>query len=65
MPKSGGPGWMSTSDAGACIGVTLRTLYRMIDQGEIAAYKLGRLIRLRTADVDSYCDDRRGGDPSG
>ncbi len=54
MPKSAGAEWMSTSEAAARLGVTLRTLYRLIDQGDLAAYKLGRVIRLRTMAVEAY-----------
>lgn len=51
---------MSTADACARLGVGLRSLYRMIDTGELAAYKFGRVIRLRTADVDAYARHRDG-----
>ena len=47
---------MGAPDAVRHLGVALRTLYRIIDEGEIPAYKVGRLIRLRTADLDPYLD---------
>ncbi|HEY2215330.1 MAG TPA: helix-turn-helix domain-containing protein [Acidimicrobiales bacterium] len=49
-------GWLSTKEASARLGVTLRSLYRYIDEGDLAAYKFGRVIRLKTADVDSYIE---------
>jgi excisionase family DNA binding protein len=49
-------GWLSTKEAAARLGVTLRSLYRYIDEGDLAAYKFGRVIRLKTADVDSYIE---------
>jgi excisionase family DNA binding protein len=48
--------WLSTKEAAAHLGVTLRSLYRYIDEGDLAAYKFGRVIRLKTADVDSYIE---------
>lgn len=51
---------MSTADACARLGVALRTLYRIIDTGELPAYKFGRVIRLRTADVDAYIEAKDG-----
>lgn len=59
--RSGGAGdvpqpirWMSTRDACERLGVTLRTLYRFIDEGQLAAYKMGRVIRLQGADVEDF-----------
>ena len=46
--------WLSTKDASEYIGVTLRTLYKLIDEGLIPAYKIGRVIRVKKEDVDSY-----------
>ena len=46
--------WMSTEAASAFIGVTPRTLYRFIDEGQLQAYRFGRVIRLKTADVEAY-----------
>ena len=51
---------MSTAEVTAVLGITLRTLYRLIDEGELPAYKMGRLIRLRTAEVEAYRDAHGG-----
>ncbi len=51
--------WLSTKEASALLGVTLRTLYRFIDEGEVAAYKFGRVIRLQEADVRRFIDANR------
>jgi excisionase family DNA binding protein len=48
--------WMSTEAAAAYIGVTSRTLYRFIDEGHLPAYRFGRVIRLRTDDVEAYIE---------
>ena len=45
---------MSTAEACARLGVNLRVLYRLIDTGALPAYKLGRLIRLRTAEAEAF-----------
>jgi excisionase family DNA binding protein len=39
--------WIGTPEACARLGVTLRTLYRFIDEGQLPAYKMGRVIRLQ------------------
>lgn len=48
--------WLSTKEASARLGVTLRSLYRFIDGGELAAYKFGRVIRLKEDDVDRFIE---------
>ena len=51
--------WLNTRQAAAQLGVSARELYRLIDAGELVAYKAGRDLRLRAADVDA----RRPGPP--
>ena len=48
--------WLSTREASARLGVTLRSLYRFIDGGDLAAYKFGRVIRLKGDDVDRFIE---------
>ena len=51
--------WLSTKEAAARLGMTLRTLYRFIDEGDLVAYKFGRVIRLKEDDIDRYIDSCR------
>lgn len=51
--------WMSTKEAAEHLGVTLRSLYRFIDEGMVTAYKFGRVIRLQQADVDRFIESSR------
>lgn len=51
--------WLSTADAAKYLGITPRTLYRFIDQGDVAAFRFGRVIRLKQDDVDQFIEDRR------
>jgi excisionase family DNA binding protein len=51
--------WISTKDAASMLGVTLRTLYRFIDDGELPAYKLGRVIRLQENDIYAFIESAR------
>jgi excisionase family DNA binding protein len=64
LPPEGQPGapdavWLSSQDAAKRLGVTARTLYRFIDQGDLPAYRLGRVIRLKLADVDAFIESSR------
>ncbi len=51
--------WMSTRETSERLGITLRTLYRFIDEGQLPAYKFGRVIRLKEADVEQFIDAAR------
>jgi excisionase family DNA binding protein len=48
--------WLSTAEAASRLGITPRTLYRFIDEGQLAAYRFGRVIRLKTSDVDMFIE---------
>ncbi len=48
--------WLSTAEAAKRLGITPRTLYRFIDQGDIPAYRFGRVIRLKEDEVDSFIE---------
>jgi excisionase family DNA binding protein len=51
--------WLGTSEASKYLGINLRTLYRLIDQGEFNAYKIGRVIRLKIEDLDGFLEKSR------
>ena len=51
--------WLSTQDAARRLGITTRTLYRFVDEGQIAAYKMGRVFRLKRSDVDDFIERSR------
>lgn len=46
--------WLGTKEACKRLGVTLRTLYRFIDEGQLTAYKMGRVIRVQANDIDDF-----------
>ena len=51
--------WLSSKEAASRIGITQRTLYRFIDEGQIPAYRIGRVIRLQRLDVESFIEQSR------
>jgi excisionase family DNA binding protein len=57
--SSGEVRWLSTRDAAHHLGITTRTLYRLIDSGQIPAYRFGRVIRLKSAEVDAFVESAR------
>ena len=64
MPKSTGDEWVGAPEAARRLGVYLTSLYKVIDQGGPPAYKIGRVIRIRRADLDDFLERSRvrGGD---
>jgi len=51
--------WLSTAEAARYLGITSRTLYRFIDEGQIPGYRFGRVIRLKQDDVDRFIETSR------
>jgi excisionase family DNA binding protein len=51
--------WCSTIDAASRLGITARTLYRMIDEGTIPAYRFGRVFRFKADDIDAFLESSR------
>jgi excisionase family DNA binding protein len=51
--------WLSTKEAAERLGITLRSLYRFIDEGDLVAYKFGRVIRLQERDVETFIQASR------
>jgi excisionase family DNA binding protein len=51
--------WLSTKDASERLGITLRSLYRFIDEGDLVAYKFGRVIRIQESDVTRFIEASR------
>lgn len=51
--------WLSTREAARQLGITTRTLYRLIDGGQIPAYKFGRVIRLQESEVAAFIQSAR------
>lgn len=51
--------WLSTKAAAERLGITQRTIYRLINEGRLPAYHLGRVIRLKTNEVDAFIEESR------
>lgn len=49
--------WVGTTDAAHRLGLTPpRAIYRLIDDGEIPAFRIGRVIRIRMLDLDAFIE---------
>lgn len=59
MASSADIEWLSTQEASRRLGITTRTLYRFVDQGELAAYRMGRVIRVKASDIDAFIEKSR------
>jgi excisionase family DNA binding protein len=51
--------WLSTKECCERLGVTVRTLYRFIDEGQLAAYQMGRVIRVQEGDLNAFISSVR------
>lgn len=57
MPTS--DDWLSVQQASEVLGITHRTLYCLIDEGQVPGYKFGRVIRLRRQEVEAFIEASR------
>lgn len=48
--------WIGTGAAVERLQVKPKTLYRLVDAGEIPMYRLGRVFRLRSGDVEELLE---------
>ena len=51
--------WLNTETAAKRLGITTRTLYRFINEGGLPAYRMGRVIRVKQADVDEFIESSK------
>ena len=51
--------WLGTKEASERLGVTLRTLYRFIDEGRLPAYQMGRVIRVKEEELEGFVESLR------
>jgi len=51
--------WLNTAETARRLGVTPRTLYRFIDDGQLPAYRFGRVIRLKESEVAEFIESCR------
>lgn len=56
MSSSNSIVWLNTAESARRLGVTPRTLYRFIDEGQLPAYRFGRVIRLKETEVEEFID---------
>lgn len=59
MSSSAGIVWLNTAETARRLGVTPRTLYRFIDEGQLPAYRFGRVIRLKESEVEDFIEQCR------
>ena len=45
--------WLETREAAAALGVTLRSLYALVEHGEVPAHKRGRRLLFRLDDIEA------------
>jgi excisionase family DNA binding protein len=52
----GGIEWLSTAEVARRLGVTARTVYGFINDGDLVAYRFGRVIRIQEPDVAAFIE---------
>jgi excisionase family DNA binding protein len=58
IPKPDREAFLTTDEVLAYLQVNLRTVYRLIDAGQLPAVRVGRQWRFRRTDIDAWLDQR-------
>jgi excisionase family DNA binding protein len=45
---------MSVNAYAGCLAISPRQVYRLIEQGEVKAYRIGRAVRIPTTEVERF-----------
>ena len=51
--------WLGAPSAAACLGIQVHTLYRLVDEGGLPSYRIGRVLRIRRSDLDEWLEGQR------
>ncbi len=51
--------WFSTHAAAAYLGLKCRTVHKLIDDGDLPAYRFGRVLRVKRLDIERYIEAQR------
>lgn len=56
---SDNPTWLGTKETADRLGLTVRTVYRVVDGGELPCYRFGRVLRFKQHEVDEFIERAR------
>lgn len=48
--------WLSVAQASQLLGVTDHTIYKLVNRGQLTAFRIGRSYRTRQEDIDAYLE---------
>ena len=51
--------WLSVERAGRVLGIGIHTVYGLINRGELVAYRIGRVYRIRREDIAAFLESAR------
>ena len=54
--RTTGTAWMSVQSAADELELTPRTIYRLINDGRLAAFRFGRVYRIRRSDLSEFLE---------
>src|SRR5690242_196549 len=53
--------WLSANEAGNLLGVTGKTVIRMVEKRELTGYRVGNVWRFKRNDIEAYLEAHRYG----
>lgn len=54
VPRPRAPLYLSVADIAGLLQVSKMTVYRLVNTGDLQAYRIGRTVRIRSADFNQF-----------
>lgn len=51
--------WLKAKDVAKILGTTDRTIARLVERGELVAYRIGGVLKFKPIDVQQYLENAR------
>lgn len=48
--------WLKAVDVAKLLGTTDRTVQRLVERGQLVAYRIGRALKFKPSDVEQYLE---------
>jgi excisionase family DNA binding protein len=63
IERTADPALKSTTKTAQLLDCSVRTVYRLVERGDLAPIRVGRVLRFEVSEIRRYVDENRGPSP--